>query len=323
MLGLEEAFDRFCTYMRAERGLSPRTEKTYRSALEIFAAYLAELGVDCAEQVTMTHVRGFVMSQNRAGLAPGTTDTRLAAVRSFFRFLCLKELVQADPAMTVPGLKIGQRLPSFFREEQMTFMLDQKIRCGHGENGGHGPEEDIFLAYRDQAIMELFYSSGLRLSELTDLDLDRVYTEDKTVRVTGKGSKERIVPLGEAALKAVQEYLPLRNARTPAQETALFVSRTGARLTPRNVELRLKRYAAARGVTERMHPHKLRHSFATVMVNNSGDVRAVQKMLGHEKLSTTQLYTHADLASIARSYHRFHPRDRMAGLTGSTESPGS
>ena len=308
MPALAECCERFLAYLENERRLSPRTVDTYRSGLKCFADFLKERhGIADAESITNRHIRLFVAEQNTLGKKPSSIDTWLSSVKSLFRFLVIKKLVTDNPALAVGGLKIPKRVPSFFREDQMNFLLDQPA----DEGTALTPEDDAFVSARDKAMLELLYSSGLRVSELTGLDLDRYYPDDLTVRVLGKGGKERIVPVGEAAACAIAEYLPLRSGYASSGENALFVSRQGGRITRRNVAMRLKNSVSTHSIGEKIHPHKLRHSFATAMVSNSHDVRAVQEMLGHGKLSTTQHYTHMDMNTLVQVYRSAHPRDSM------------
>ncbi len=308
MTSLSEASERYFTYLLSERHLSPNTVNTYRESLSVFGGFLSEhLNITEIEKISPVHIRSFVMEMNRLKKAPASVNTWLSAVRGLYRFLILKEIVRDDPTVAVNGLKVPSRLPSYFRDDQMSFILDQTTTEGTALT----PQEDLFVSRRDKAILELLYSSGLRVSELVGLDLDRVFLDDLTVRVLGKGRKERVVPLGERAAEAIEEYLEVRKIYAGSNEQALFINVRGGRTTARNVALRIKNYAATHGFSAHIHPHKLRHSFATVMVSNSKDVRAVQEMLGHEKLSTTQIYAHADIASLSRIYRSAHPRDKM------------
>lgn len=309
MITLSEASEKFFTYLSSERHLSDRTVDTYRTGLRVFGTFLSDsLNITEIEKISTAHIRLFIVEMNRQGKKPSSVDTWLSSVKSLYRFLTFKQIVTDDPSLAVSRLKIPDRLPSFFKDDQMSFLLDQTSTEGTVKN----EQEDLFLSKRDRAMLELLYSSGLRVSELVGLDLNRVFLDDLTVKVLGKGRKERIVPMGEVAAAAIEEYLKLRELYAATDENALFINVQGRRTTARNVAMRLRVYAETHGFSGRIHPHKMRHSFATVMVSNSKDVRAVQEMLGHEKLSTTQIYTHSDITSLCRIYRTAHPRDAMS-----------
>ncbi len=304
----QDACEKFYASLVNERQLSPRTVATYRSGLGIFANFLSHSNIIQVEEISTMIIRQFIMTMSQAGKSANSIDTWLAAIRSLYRYLLKKDLIVEDPTIPIASLKVGKRLPSFFKDDQMNFLLDQQTTEGTCNNA----EQDLFVSTRDKAILELLYSSGLRVSELVGLDLNRIYLDDMMVKVLGKGRKERIVPLGAAAKVAIEQYLSLRSRYASSTEQALFVNLKGTRTTARNVALRLKIYAQTHNFGERIHPHKLRHSFATVMVSNSQNVRAVQEMLGHEKLSTTQIYSHSDIVALSKVYHHTHPRDLMA-----------
>ncbi|MGN1356505.1 MAG: tyrosine recombinase XerC [Succinivibrionaceae bacterium] len=307
MMGFSEACERFTSYLRNERNLSSHTVSTYRFGLDKFREFITDQGITGVSEISSDIIRSFVSFYRSKGIASASINVWLAAIKSLFRFLQLKSLTVNDPTLAVGSLKKNKRLPSYFSDDQMSFMLDQPAT----EGLANSTELDNFMSVRDKAMIELMYSSGLRVSELVSLDLDRVYLDARQVKVVGKGSKERIVPMGIPALKALNAYLDIRNNWARADETALFVSKYGTRTTSRNVEMRLKIYARTHSVGVDIYPHKLRHSFATAMVSSSHNVRAVQELLGHERLSTTQIYSHTDIAALARVYEQAHPRDRM------------
>ena len=218
----------------------------------------------------------------------------LSALRSFFKYLQREAIVENNPVTGISAPKTGKRLPRTLDVDQINKLLDIDT---------HDP-----LALRDQTIMELMYSSGLRLSELVSLDINDVDLGDGTVRITGKGDKTRIVPVGNKACKAVRQWLKQRVALTHPEELALFIGKTGNRLSQRAVQKRLRDWAIKQGIDGHVHPHMLRHSFASHMLESSGNLRAVQEMLGHADISTTQIYTHLPSAAVRRMYDRFHPR---------------
>jgi integrase/recombinase XerC len=239
-------------------------------------------------------VRLFAARSHAAGLNPRSVQRRLSAVRGFFNYLMREHVVGANPAIDVRAPKAAKRLPGTLDVDQINTLLDI-------------PPEDG-LAVRDRAIMELFYSSGLRLDELVGLDLTSIDLADRTVRVLGKGSKTRIVPVGRKAIEALRAWLRERATMAGVDETALFTGKGGARLKHRAVQLRIAYWARRKGLPAHVHPHLFRHSFATHLLESSKDLRGVQELLGHADISTTQVYTHLDFAHLARTYDASHPR---------------
>jgi integrase/recombinase XerC len=219
---------------------------------------------------------------------------RLSAVRGYFNYLVREGVVASNPAVEIRAPKAARRLPGTLDVDQITQLLE-------------APAGDA-LAVRDRAIMELFYSSGLRLAELVGLGLTDVDLADRTARVLGKGAKTRIVPVGRKACEAIRAWLRERGALAGVDETALFVGRNGTRLKPRAVQLRIAHWARCAGLPSRVYPHLFRHSFATHLLESSKDLRGVQELLGHADISTTQVYTHLDFAHLARTYDASHPR---------------
>jgi integrase/recombinase XerC len=220
----------------------------------------------------------------------------LSAIRTFFRFMRREKHLTANPAEGVRAPKAGKRLPGNLDADRMARLLDIK---------GEGP-----VVARDRAILELLYSSGLRLAELTCLDIDSIHVADATVRVTGKGSKERILPVGRHALSALATWRAERNRLANPGERALFVSKRGTRLKPRSVQARVDFWARRQGIDTRVSPHLFRHSFATHLLESSHDLRGVQELLGHANIGTTQVYTHLDFQHLAQIYDKTHPRAR-------------
>jgi integrase/recombinase XerC len=241
-------------------------------------------------------VRSFAAESHRRGLAPRSIARRLSAIRSFLRAEVEHGRLKANVALNISAPKPSRRLPGTLDADQVAELLESS--------------DDEPLMVRDLAMLELFYSSGLRLAELVNLDLVALDFADQTVRVTGKGNKTRILPVGRHALEAIRRWLPVRLGIAGSDEQALFVSRKGRRLAARSVQARLDRWARRRGNARHLHPHLLRHSFASHMLESSGDLRAVQELLGHASISTTQVYTHLDFQHLASSYDKAHPRAR-------------
>lgn len=291
-----DALAAFLDELRHERQLSPQTIATYRRDIEALLDFLKREGVNDLGAVDAFHIRRFAADSHRRGLGPRSIARRLSAVRTFYGSLLRAGAATSNPAVHVQAPKPSRRLPATLDTDQMASLLAAP------------PTEPLEI--RDAAILELFYSSGLRLSELTTLDIVDVDLDDHTVRVLGKGSKERVVPLGRIAAEAIRRWLEIRGELASPSETALFVGRRGKRLAPRSVQARVDAWARRRGTPMRVHPHMLRHSFASHLLESSGDLRAVQELLGHSSLSTTQIYTHLDFQHLAHIYDKAHPRAR-------------
>ena len=285
---------RFLQSLRNERRLSPHTASAYARDLESLLAYCESQGIDAWGKIDSQHVRMFAAQCHRRGLAPRSIQRRLSAMRSFFRYLIREGELRHDPAADVQAPKARKRLPTTLDADTMAKLLTFR--------------SDDRLGMRDKAIMELFYSSGLRLSELLGLDLQDLDLRDRTVRVLGKGGKARIVPVGKEARESLDRWLKERTAIADVGELAVFVGVNGRRLGPRIVQRRIARWAQLQGLPEHVHPHMFRHSFASHLLESSGDLRAVQELLGHANISTTQVYTHLDFQHLARIYDAAHPR---------------
>jgi len=285
---------RFLQGLRNERRLSPHTESAYARDLESLMEYCAAQGIASWDGLDPQHVRSFAAQCHRRGLSPRSVQRRLSAARSLFRYLMREGELSRDPATDVQAPKARKRLPVTLDADAMARLLEFRT--------------DDRLGVRDKAIMELFYSSGLRLSELLGLDLTDLDLRDRTVRVLGKGRKARIVPVGRHAAEALSRWLRERTTLADVGETAVFVGANGRRLGPRIVQRRIARWARLQGLPEHVHPHMFRHSFASHLLESSGDLRAVQELLGHANISTTQVYTHLDFQHLARVYDSAHPR---------------
>jgi integrase/recombinase XerC len=288
--------ERWFAHLRTERRLSPHTSVNYARDLGAFRAWCDAEGLAGWRQVDNFHVRSFAARSHRDGLGPRSIQRRLSSLRSFFNFLIREGELQANPAQEIKAPKAAKRLPKTLDADRMARLL--------------APPADDPLARRDHAMMELLYSSGLRLAELAGLDLTDLDLGDRTVRVLGKGSKTRLVPVGRHAVKALGTWLQDRAAIARAGETAVFVGQNGRRLGVRAVQQRIDRAARRQGIDLKVHPHLFRHSFATHLLESSGDLRGVQELLGHADISTTQVYTHLDFQHLARIYDQAHPRAR-------------
>ncbi len=286
--------DGYLAHLSMERRLSAHTSSNYARDLRALADFAERGNIAGWKVIDSQHVRLFAARAHASGLDPRSVQRRLSAVRGFFNYLVRERVIAANPAVDVRAPKAAKRLPGTLDVDQINTLLDI-------------PPEDA-LAIRDRAIMELFYSSGLRLDELVGLDLTSVDLADRTVRVLGKGSKTRIVPVGRKAIEAIRAWLRERPAFVAAYETAMFTGKTGARLKHRAVQLRIAHWARRKGLPTHVHPHLFRHSFATHLLESSKDLRGVQELLGHADISTTQVYTHLDFAHLARTYDASHPR---------------
>ena len=291
-----EWLQRFARYVATERRLSPHTSTAYAQDLAALADWCDAQGLADWSALDAQHVRAFAARSHGGGLSPRSVQRRLSAVRSFFSFLIREGQTKNNPGVGIRAPKSARRLPQTLDVDQMGRLLEVPVETP--------------LDARDVALMELLYSSGLRLAELVSLDLAQLDLADRTVRVLGKGSKTRIVPVGSKALGALRAWLKERPALARPDTAALFVGRNGARLGARAVQLRVAAAARRQGLAMGVHPHLFRHSFATHLLESSQDLRGVQELLGHADISTTQVYTHLDFQHLARIYDQAHPRAR-------------
>jgi integrase/recombinase XerC len=294
---LKKAIVAFIRHLERERNASRHTVRAYGEDVQQFAAYLRqELGREARpREVDHLLVRAFLGELHRRGLKKTSASRKLSSLRTFFRYLCREGILERNPARVLISPRRERRLPTHLDEVEMAHLLDVP--------------GDSAVALRARAILELLYATGIRCAELVGLDVQDVELEERMVRVLGKGRKERIVPFGSRAREALDHYLPAR-ARSRPRDGALFVNAHGGRLTDRSVRklvtARVRQVALARKVS----PHTLRHSFATHLLARGADLRAIQELLGHASLSTTQRYTHVDAGYILSIYTKFHPRAR-------------
>lgn len=275
--------------------MSVHTAAAYGRDLNRLLTFCERRSIAAWCTVDNLQLRAFAAAEHAGGLAPRSIQRRLSAIRTFYEFLVRETVCSTNPAYEVRAPKSKKRLPTTLDTDQMGRLL--KFRT------------DDTLSTRDKAILELFYSSGLRLSELTSLDLTAIDLNDRTVRVEGKGSKTRILPVGRFAIEALRNWL-LERAGLPDHDAAVFVGRGGRRLTPRAVQLRVDIWARRMELPMHVSPHMLRHSFASHLLESSSDLRGVQELLGHSDISTTQIYTHLDFQHLAKVYDAAHPRAR-------------
>jgi integrase/recombinase XerC len=286
----------FGAHMRDERRLSAHTLNGYRRDLDALLVFCDAQDVASWEQLQPVHVRAWAAQQHRRGLSGRSIQRMLSSVRSFYRFLIMRGAASSNPARDVRAPKSPRKLPHCLDVDRVQSLLDSGT--------------DDWLSQRDVAMMELMYSCGLRLAELVGLNVQDVDLQSGEARILGKGRKTRIVPVGRTACEVIGIWLPIRARHCPEQEPAMFINRNGTRLGPRSVQQRFRRWALLRGLDTRLHPHALRHSFASHLLESGGDLRAVQELLGHANLSTTQIYTHLDFQHLAEVYDQAHPRAR-------------
>jgi len=297
--GQWQAVERFLDHLRLERRLSGHTVSSYRRDLHCLHEFCDREAIAAFDVLRGHHLRRFAALSHAGGLSPRSIQRRLSGVRSFMNWLIREGELAQNPAAGISAPRAARRLPGTLDVDQMARLL---------EIPGDAP-----LVLRDRAMLELLYSSGLRLAELVGLDLGGLDLADATVRVTGKGSKTRIVPVGRHAREAVRAWLKARAGVAAADEPAMFVGHRGRRISPRAVQQRVAHWARRAGVSQRVYPHLFRHSFATHLLESSRDLRGVQEMLGHADISTTQVYTHLDFQHLAQVYDQAHPRARRRG----------
>ncbi|MDR3234777.1 MAG: tyrosine recombinase XerC [Planctomycetaceae bacterium] len=321
---MQEAAYRFLRYLEVERNVSDMTSASYRQDLEALTEYLYDLfsgRVPVPAEITTQHLRSYVAAMHEAGLSRATVARRLSSLRSFFKFGIRDRWVSENAAKPLRTPRGGRKLPHFLTTDEIDKLLNAP------------PEKEPF-GIRDRAILETMYSAGVRVGELVGMNLGDLSLAEGLVRVRGKGRKERFAPVGSFAVKAVQRWFAIRrellegfmdaagkhrttqkrskaakrNPKTPPADLPLFLNKFGGRLTTRSIGRMLEKYLQATGLDDRTHPHTLRHSFATHLMNNGADIRSVQELLGHKSLITTQIYTHLTTANLLEVYEKAHPR---------------
>ncbi len=290
---MQTDLDAYLQHLRSERQVSPHTLDGYRRDLGKVMAFCEKQQLDTWSSLKSVHVRQLIAEQHRQGQSGRSLARLLSSLRGLYRYLNQEGRCTHDPAVGISAPKGERRLPRLLDTDRAMQLLD-------------GGAEDDFIGYRDQAMLELFYSSGLRLAELVGLNLDQLDLPAGLVQVHGKGNKARVLPVGRKAREALEAWLPLRALSNPP-DGAVFVSQQGRRLGSRAVQLRV-RQAGVRELGQHLHPHMLRHSFASHLLESSQDLRSVQELLGHADIGTTQIYTHLDFQHLAKVYDQAHPR---------------
>ena len=294
-INADQQLTEFITQLTFEKRASLHTIKNYKRDISQIQQYCTKKDINLWSELTQSDIRSHIAGRHRNGLSAKTIQRELSAIRSFFNFLLKQNLLDSNPAQHIKAPNQARKLPKTLDVDQINGLLDAKA--------------DSILEIRDLAMFELLYSSGIRLSELSALNLNDLDLADKTLIIrSGKANKSRILPMGNKAVSALNHWIKQRTNNLAASEKALFTSNRGTRLGQRSIELRLTLWCKKKGITELIHPHMLRHSFASHLLESSQDLRAVQELLGHSNISTTQIYTHLDFQHLAAVYDQSHPR---------------
>ncbi|WP_066637499.1 site-specific tyrosine recombinase XerD [Desulfolucanica intricata] len=294
---MQTILDNYIYYLTIEKGLAENTLVSYKMDLQKFLSFCQQKQVRSWGSAQKNIILAYLMQLKQKGLSPATISRRLAALKSFYRFLIHEQILEVNPIENIESPKISQRLPKVLTPAEVETLLAQ-------------PRSSTPAGVRDKAMLELLYATGIRVSELVDLNIEDINTKNEFIRCFGKGSKERIVPLGSVAAQLVEEYLLRGRVKlVKTQQTmALFLNHHGRRLTRQGFWKIIKKYARQGNIEKPITPHTLRHSFATHLLENGADLRSVQEMLGHADISTTQIYTHLTNARLRDVYSKSHPR---------------
>ncbi|MCK9782307.1 MULTISPECIES: tyrosine recombinase XerC [Enterobacterales] len=291
---LSTAIEQFLRYIQVERRLSPVTVENYHRQLTVLAQMMVAMKITQWISLESQHVRMLLAKSNRSGLQPTSLALRFSALRSFLDWQVAQGMLAVNPAKGIRTPKSGRHLPKNMDVDEVSQLMNIDLKDP--------------LSVRDRTMLEVMYGAGLRLSELANLNINDIDMNEGEVRVLGKGSKERKVPLGRKALEWLQNWFPMRELYAPEDKAVFISTQSGKRLSVRSVQKRFELWGIKQGLSSHVNPHKLRHSFATHLLESSGDLRAVQELLGHANLSTTQVYTHLDFQHLAKVYDAAHPR---------------
>ena len=290
---MDRYIDKFIRYLELEKNFSPHTILNYKLDLNDFKDFLKDSPIEKVEYLTL---RKFLAHLKEKGLANRSISRKLSCLRSFFRFLFREGLIKENPVVLLSSPKLNRMLPQFLTEQEMFKLIEM-------------PEQGTELGFRDRALMETLYSTGMRVSELVAMDVDSIDFVGSTVKVLGKGKKERLLPIGEKAIEAINQYLDKRNSNNKnRQESALFLNKNNRKLSTRGVRKIITKYVRKASLRSGISVHTFRHSFATHLLNRGADLRSVQELLGHVNLSTTQIYTHLSTERLKSVYDKAHPR---------------
>ncbi len=295
---MKKQLEEFVEYLMLERGLSENTISAYKTDLISFLEFLSEKNIVAYRNLKRNDIINYLSECKDKGLEPATLARRLVSIKVFFKFLLQEEVILENITDVMESPKLWRLLPNFISSKEVEALINAY------------PLGEDYLIFRNRAIIELLYSCGLRVSELTNLRIDSIHKEENVIRVLGKGSKERIVPIGSKAKELILEY---KNRIRPklikdAKEVSLFISRNGKKLDRERIWGIIKEAAILAGINKNIHPHTLRHSFASHLLENGADLRIIQEMLGHADISTTQIYTHIDNKKLLNIHKKFHPR---------------
>lgn len=295
---MQHFIDEYLTILKLERNLSENSIRSYKSDLQKFTMFLENISVNDWNEVTHKSISLFLQELKNEGLTSTSAARYLSSIRGFFEYLSVNNYIKKDPTEKVSSAKISRKLPTVLNYDEIEMILDQTNTKDK-------------LGLRDRTILELLYSSGLRVSELIDLKISDLFLEDEVIRVTGKGSKQRIVPVGSSAIKWLNNYMikvrPLLEKKAKSKNH-VFLNSRGSKLSRMGVWKIVEKYTKDAGITKEVHPHTFRHSFATHLLEGGANLRSVQEMLGHSDISTTQIYTHIDREYIKQVHKEFHPR---------------
>jgi integrase/recombinase XerC len=289
---MQRYIDKFINYLKVEKNASAYTITNYEVDLQAFALFLGEKPVESVDHLTL---RRFLADMRAKNYSKRTVARKLASLRSLFRFLYREGYIKANPITAISTPKLDKRLPVVLDENRVSKLVQM-------------PSADTDSGLRDRAILETLYSCGIRVSELVGLDIDDVDFIAGVIKVLGKGSKQRMVPIGEPAIAAIRRYVETREPKKVREKDAVFLNKSGRRLTDRSIRRVLDKYIKLASITEHISPHSLRHSFATHLLDRGADLRSVQELLGHMNLSTTQIYTHVTMERLKTAYDKAHPR---------------
>ena len=291
-----ESISSFLSYVKYEKQYTKDTIKNYSLDLKKFGKYLYDIDIKCAHEVSSDEIQNYIKKLNRKGLSPTSLARKASTIRSFFSYLIKKRQISLNPSKQIITPKKLKKLPSVLSIDEVNNLCQIP--------------SDSFASIRDKAMIEIMYSSGLRLSEATSLDTSAIDLDGKIISVIGKGKKQRYLPIGSKAVEALKEWLTVRNNLKLSHDDALFLNKFGNRLSNRSVQQRLNYWTKYLGINCKISPHTLRHSCATHLLESSGDLRAVQEFLGHEDISTTQIYTNIDFQHLKNVYTKSHPRSK-------------
>ena len=294
---MKELLNKYIRYLELERSISPLTVRNYTSDVQGFLCFLEDNGIDSLDKVNRSTMRRYLGRLHEQGIVRASISRKLSALRSFYRYLLQENLVNSEPLSTLSAPKLEKRLPTFLTTDEIPRLLE-------------APSSSTPQGLRDRAILELLYAAGLRVSEIVTLDLKDIDLDSREIRVWGKGAKERMVLMGKPAADALRLYLDLGRIKLQGETNtqAVFLNRFGERIVERRVQHITRKYARQAGLDMRVHPHIMRHTFATHLLDGGADLRVVQDLMGHAQLSSTQIYTHVTQSQIRRTYLAAHPR---------------